>query len=97
MLGMSTNCDILKPCRLSAALISPPPHGHNGYNLKAVANMLEEHGYSIRVITNRILIVVNKNGLESSIYPSGKILIKTRNINKARKECMTIRGIVDGI
>lgn len=92
---MSTNCEFLKPCRLSASLISPPPKNHNGYELRATANLLRAHGYKIRVTTRRILIVVNKEGLESSIYPSGKILIKTRNVNKAKKECLSIRRIID--
>ena len=32
--------------------------------------------------------------LETSIYPSGKILVKTKDIETAMDECERIRGII---
>ena len=86
-------CDMLKPCRLSAALISNP-RGKKTLDLDKAARKLEKKGYTIRIKTERILIVRNENGLETSIYPSGKLLFKTRDEKIAREECRRIRAII---
>lgn len=90
------DCGMIKPCKLSAALISMPTVKIR-LDLRDAAKLLEERGYIIRIATDRILIVRNSDGLETSIYPSGKFLFKTKDTKKAMGECSVLSRMLLGL
>ena len=87
------DCALMKPCKLSAALISMPRR-QGGLDLDKLSKKLGENGYVVRIVTDKILIVRNEDGLETSVYPTGKLLFKTREIDSAKAECERLAALI---
>lgn len=81
---------LLKPCK-----------GHSGYlstlkkrerlNLRAAAEKLKSQGY--HVLDAKHLLVVRKD-LEMTIYPNGRILVKTNDKEVARRSVEAIYELI---
>lgn len=80
---------ILRPCKTSAAF-EAIPEDDLGLDLDAVESRLVDDGW--RTVANaRVLLVVAKD-LEATVFPSGKVLIKTTERPEAERVWGAIRG-----
>ena len=66
---------LLKPCKGSDGF-QGIPRSNMKLNLSKLSDLLSENGYKKKVCVD-IIMVVEKNGLELTIYPSGKFLIRS--------------------
>ena len=69
------NSVLLKPCKGSGGF-QGIPSGKMKLNLSKLSDLLSENGYKKKVCVD-IIMVVEKNGLELTIYPSGKFQIRS--------------------
>ncbi len=74
---------IIQLCKSSAAIEALPKHKAS-MDLNEVEKLLANRGYQIVCNAKAVLIV--QNNAEISIYPSGKLLIKTKDEALARDE-----------
>ena len=68
------NFYMLRPCEGKSAY-EAIPRQHMSLDLKTCATSLEKDGYSI--LDAHVLMIAERDNLETTIYPSGKLLIKT--------------------
>lgn len=80
---METDFFILKPCKSTAAYEAIPKRNMN-LKLDDLKPNLKLGGYN-EVCDAKVMIIVEK-GTEISIYPSGKLLLKTAD-EKVAQEC----------
>ncbi|UCH89052.1 MAG: hypothetical protein JSV49_12605 [Thermoplasmata archaeon] len=64
----------MQPCKSTAAFEAIPQDPQK-LDLSSVESTLTSHGFEV-IANAKVLLVVTKNEMEISIYPTGKILIK---------------------
>ena len=80
---------IFKPCASHDAFEFIPKR-EKVINLTEVSKRFE----NIKIKTN-IILVVNYNGVDVSIYKSGRMIIHTKNPSDAESIAIAIRGVID--
>ncbi len=80
---------VVRLCRSSAAIEAIPEKKEN-LDLYEVEEKLRAAGYEI--ITNLGPIMVVKKDVEITIYDTGKLLLKTKDEEKAREEIEALRS-----
>ena len=82
---------VLRLCRTSAAMEAIPERRMN-LDLYELEKRLRSAGYEI--ITNLGPIMVAKKDVEITIYDTGKLLLKTKDEGKARKEIEEMEKLI---
>ncbi len=77
--------DIIEPCSDSGSYRAEPVE-KTRINLEKLENFLNEKDYEIRFSSEVLLLVLDREqDVEVGIYPSGKLLFKTSDEEKAGK------------
>ncbi len=79
---------LLRPCTTSAGFTATPEHPRR-VNMIALRESLRDAGYEV-VVDARVLLLVRRD-IESSIYTSGKVIMKTRDAAVARQAYDALR------
>jgi hypothetical protein len=82
---------IVRPCKSIAAFESVPKKKLK-LNLNQCARILKKNGYE--VINAKIMLIVSST-YEVTIYPSGKLLLKTDNMKIAEHESEKIYKLLE--
>lgn len=81
---------LLKPCKGYAGYLSTMKE-RTKVDLKSLVDKLESQGYEVLNVKH---LLVAKKDFEVTIYPNGKLLVKTDDIEEARKVVESIYGII---
>ncbi len=83
---------LLRPCTTSAGFTATPERTHK-LDMQAFRASIEEAGYEV-VIDARVMLLVRKD-VESSVYSSGKVLLKTTNRDAAQAAYDDLRPFLE--
>jgi hypothetical protein len=83
---------IVKPCKEKGALEAIPKR-ERYFNLKRLLGILLSKGYELKVDTPFVLVV--KKDKEISIFPSGRLLIKSSDPEEVKKLAKEIYDLVN--
>ena len=83
---------IVKPCKEKGSL-EILPKGERHFNLKKMQNLLISIGYTLKIYTPFVLIVTKE--IEVSLFPSGRLLIKSDDVEKVKKIGEEIYRLLD--
>ena len=72
---------LLRPCTTSAGFLATPDRPHR-LDMRLLRDRLAKAGYDV-VIDAAIILIVRK-GVESSLYDTGKVLLKTTDAQAAK-------------
>jgi hypothetical protein len=78
---------LIKPCKGKAAFEAVPKSQAN-IDMKKGMDLLEGNGYE--VLDAGVMLIAKRNDLEITIFPSGKLIIKTSSKEKALMESKNI-------
>lgn len=78
---------LLRPCKSTAAFECVPKKSGK-IDLAVAETGLGAAGYAVK--NARVLLIAQKAGVETTIYPSGKLIIKTRDESAASAEASAI-------
>ncbi|UCD92439.1 MAG: hypothetical protein JSV43_00445 [Methanobacteriota archaeon] len=81
---------LLKPCKGYAGYLSTTKKSTK-VDLKSLIGDLESHGYEVLDVKH---LLVAKKEMEITIYPNGKLLVKTDDKEEARKAVESIYEII---
>ncbi len=81
---------LLKPCKGYAGYLSTTKE-RTKVDLKSLIGGLESQGYEVLDVKH---LLIAKKGVEVTIYPSGKLLVKTDDEEEARKAVESIYEII---
>ncbi|WP_371180383.1 hypothetical protein [Thermococcus sp. EP1] len=96
---------ISKPCTTMKGVIVQPYSWEREVtvDLKKTAECLRNNGYEVRSVIPKMLAIAIIDGYETSIYPSGKIIVKEltdiemgKEIAKKIIECAGLSELLDG-
>lgn len=79
--GVGASVALLRPCSTSAGFLATPERALR-LDMAALRASLVADGYAV-VLDARIILIVRK-GVESSVYDTGKVLLKTTDPEAAR-------------
>ena len=82
---------VVKPCREKGSLEAVPKKERH-LNLKKMQGLLLGIGYEVKVNTPFVLIV--KREKEVSVFPSGRLLIKSSDPDEVKRIAKEIYGLV---
>jgi hypothetical protein len=80
---------LLRPCTTSAGFMATPEHQRR-VDMAALKDALAADGFEVLLDAKVILLV--RKGVESSIYDTGKVLLKTTDKAEAESGYAALRG-----
>ena len=81
---------VLRPCRSVAGYTCTPDRNHS-LDLERAADALERAGFRVQNV--EVMLITTKEE-ETTVYSSGKLLIKTRDEGVARRVSDEIYGVL---
>ena len=87
-----TGSYILQPCEGNSAYEAIPKEELN-FDLPECGGILEEEGFEI--LDAHVLLIASKEELETTIYPSGRLLVKTDAKEIAAPQVALIYGLLE--
>lgn len=96
---------IAKPCTTMRGLVIQPYSWDREVkvNLEKTAECLKERGVEVKTLIPRMMLIVEMDNYEVSVYPSGKVIIKLlddiergKKISREIFDCAGILDIVAG-
>lgn len=82
---------LLRPCKTTAAY-EALPNDEVKLDLEKVTKILEGEG--MKVTYARVILIAHNKGIETTIYPSGKLLVKTDSEDVAQAEAELLYGFL---
>jgi ribonuclease HIII len=83
---------LVQPCKSTAAFEAIPQKKVK-LDFKIIEPKLNSHGFET-MVNARVVLVVSKNNIEISIYPTGKLLLKVDDKANAQNMVMELEPIL---